>query len=223
MHIFQDLTIAHRIRAAGCPLYIAQDDGEPCEIPCAFLEVCQVGGLLENRAFEYSAGTGIIFQLQITAFTSGLAISRFDIELPWEKMGFCWLDDPVEIDGVSTLYSFAGRHFEFERKQVLNHRADVCRTLRRGQSLKGFLLGNDSAPIPDEFREASRFPATVIVCDQFGRSARAAIELTAIREKKRVRRPSPRGDLFSKRDKIVPERVSSLLKKRCSSMPWLYI
>jgi hypothetical protein len=207
MHISQDLTIARRIRAAGCPLYIARDDSGPCEIPSESLDVCQIGALLENSAFEYSAGTGIMFQLQITTFTSGLAISRFDLELPWQKMGFRWLDDSLEIGSASSLYSFAGRYFEFERKQVLNHRADVCRTLRRGQSLRGFLLGNDLAPIPDEVRNASLFLATVIVWDQFGRSSRAPIELTAIREKKRIRRPSERGDLFNKRDKNIPERV----------------
>lgn len=207
MRVHQDLALARQIRAAGCPIHIAWDDSGPSEIPAKSLEVFQVGGVLESSAFEYSAGTGIMFPVQITAYISGLALSWFEIELPWEKMGFRWLDDPLEMDGTSTLYSFAGRHLEFERTQVLNHRADVCRTLRFGQSLRGFLLGNDMALIPDEFRDASRFPATLIVWDQFGRNSRAPLELTAHRRKKYIRRSSARGGLFSKRDQNPVGRV----------------
>lgn len=207
MRAQEDLALARRIRAAGCPIYIARDDGGPTPLPIESLELSQVGGVLENSVFEYAAGTGIMLQVQITTYISGLALSRFDIELPWEKMGFRWLDDPLEIDGTSTLYRFVGKNIELERKQVLNHRADICRTLRRGQSLRGFLLGNDMAPIPDEFRDGSQFPANLIAWDQFGRNARTALELTAHREKKYIRRPNARGDLFSKRDQNPRGRI----------------
>jgi hypothetical protein len=202
-----NLLLARRIRAAGRPIYIPGDDGGTSEGPSNSLDVYQIGGQLESSAFEYSAGTGITIQLVITVLAPTFVIANFDVELPWQKIGFRWLDDPLEIDESLTKYSFSGRYHEFERKQVLNHRADVCRTLRRGQSIKGFLLGNDMAPIPDEVRDASLFPATVIIGDQYSRRYRAPVELTAMRGEKYVRRPSRRGGLFDKRDRILLDKA----------------
>jgi hypothetical protein len=154
-----------------------------------------------------------MIQLTATVCATTFVISRFDLQLPWDKSGFRWLDDPLETDGISTLYRF-GNMYEFERKQVLNHRADVCRMLRRGQSIKGALLGIDMAPIPDEFRDGSLFPATVIIYDQFWREYRAPVELTVARPLKRAHRTGwGRGGLFDKRDtelwrynRIVPQQ-----------------
>ncbi len=202
-----NLALARRIRAAGRPIYIPEDDGGPVEVPANSLDGYQIGGLLENGAFEYSAGTGIMLQLVITVLASTFAIASCDLELPWEKMGFRWLDDPLEIDERLTHYSFSQKYYEFERKQVLNHRADVTRTLRRGQSIRGYLLGNDMAPIPDYIRNGSLFPATVIIWDQYGRQYRIPVELTATRREKYVRRPSRRGALFDRRDPDPKPRV----------------
>lgn len=201
------LELARRIRAAGRPIYIAEDDGEANCIPSDGLSVYQVGGLLESSAFEYCGGTGIMIQLVITVLVPTFVIASFDVELPWQKMGFRWLDDPREIDERLTHYSFSERYYEFDRKDVLNHRADVSRTLRRGQSIEGSLLGNDMAPIPDEVRDTSLFPAIVIIGDQYGRRYRAPVQLSAMRGEKYVRRPSRRGGLFEKRDPIPVERV----------------
>lgn len=118
--------------------------------------------------------------------------------------GFHWLADPLEIDGISTLYRFGGRDREFDRSQVINHRADVCRTLSVGQSMKGLLLGNDMAPIPDQFPIGTMFPATVVISDQFGGEYRAPVHLSVIRREKycssRRLEVQRRGGLFDRRD-----------------------
>lgn len=198
------LDLARQIRAAGCPVYIAEDDGEANSIPADNLIVYQVGGLLESSAFEYCGGTGITIQIVVTVHAPTFVISGFDVELPWATIGFSWL----ETDGISTVYRFSGMPHEFERKHVLNHRADVTRTLRRGQSIKGYLLGNDLAPIPDEVRNGSLFPATVIIWDQYGRQYRAPVDLTATRRQKYFCRPSRRGGLFDRRDPDPKPRVT---------------
>jgi hypothetical protein len=148
LEMIDSLALARWIRAAGRPIYIAEDDGEPHCIPSDGLIVYQVGGAMESSAFECSGGTGLMVELVITINLSMLAISYFDLELPWEKIGFCWLPDPLEIDG-SSFYRFGSRDLEFERIQVINHRADVRRNYSRGQSIRGLLLGLDMAPIPD--------------------------------------------------------------------------
>ena len=221
-----NLALARRIRAAGRPIYIPDDDddGGTSEGPSNSLDVYPIGGQLESCAFEYSAGTGIMIQLVITVLAPTFVIASFDVELPWQKIGFRWLDDPLEIDESLTKYSFSGKYYEFERKQVLNHRADVCRTLRRGQSIKGFLLGNDMAPIPDEVRDASLFPATVIIWDQYGSRYRASVELTAMRGEKYVRRPSRRGGLFDKRDRILLNKVRyDLVPEKVKAKPTILV
>ncbi len=197
------LALARRIRAAGCPIHIAEDDGEARRIPSDGLRVYQTGGLIESSAIDCSGGTAFIIQLVITINLSGFAISAFDIEPPWRKEFFYWLEDPLQIDGSSRCYRFGVKDFPmFERSRVLNHCADVQRTYSLGQSLKGFLLGFGFDPIPAEFRHGTMIPAFVIVYDQNWREYRSPVELWADRSRVRSRF-SRKGRLLDRRDPIV--------------------
>jgi hypothetical protein len=180
------LAIARRIRAAGRPIYIAEDDSDSTYLPCDALLVRQTGGVMESRAIDCGAGTAFVINLVITSKLPGLAIAHFGLELPWHQEYFCWLEDPIEIDGPSRRYRVRGSEgLEFDRHQVLNHEADVKRILSPGHSLKGVLLGYGFESIPADLHNGVMFPAFVVVYDQFAREYRAGIQLQVVRRPKR--------------------------------------
>lgn len=172
-----DLALARRIRAAGIPIYIGEDDGKVPQYPSKGLLVYQEGGVIESRAFDFYGGAGYIIRAIITINLPKFAIAGFGLELPW-KSQVRWLEDPQEIGcGDAVVYRFGGEHPEFERSQVLNHFADVQRLWSRGESLKGHLLGVGSEPIPEQFRHGALIPAFLIIHDQFWREYRSSVSL----------------------------------------------
>lgn len=182
------LALARRIRAAGRPIYIAEDDGEAQCIPSDGLLMYQTGGVIESCAIDYAGGTAFLIQLIITIKLPNFAISAFGLELPWKDESFHWLEDPLEIDGSSRCYRFGDRDLpEFERNQVINHYADVRRVYSSGHSLKGFLLGCGLERMPEQFRRGTMIPAFVIVYDQFGHDYRSSVELYSDRSLARPR------------------------------------
>jgi len=185
---YDSLNVARRIRAAGRPIYIAQDDGSPPSIPSEGLRVRQWGGLVESRAIDCGSGTAFIIQLVITSKLPTFAISAFGLEPPWKNDYLNWLEDPLQIDGASRCYRLGIKDVpEFEREHVINHYADVRHIFASGHSVKGFLLGYGFDPIPEQFRHGMMIPAFVIVYDQFGREHRSPVELQAVRNCKQPR------------------------------------
>jgi hypothetical protein len=185
---YDSLAVARRIRAAGRPIYIAEDDAAPPSIPSDALSVRQTGGVMESRAIDCSSCTAFIIYMLLTAKQPAFAISAFGLEVPWNTEHFHWLADPLELNGPSPCYRF---HLpgvpDFERCDVINHYADPTRVLSSGHSLKGFLLAVGSDPMPGEFRHGMMIPAFVIVYDQLGRDYRSAVELQAVRNSPRPR------------------------------------
>jgi hypothetical protein len=204
---YDSLAVARRIRAAGRPIYIAEDDGEARSIPCDGLRVRQTGGVVESQAIDCSGGTAFILNLSITINLPKFAISAFGLEPPWKNDSFYWLEDPLEIDGTSRCYRFGSKDLpEFDRGQVINHSADVTRVFSSGASLKGFLLGFGFDSIPDQFRHGMMIPAFVIVYDQFGHEHRSPVELQAVRNHTRPR-VLRRGSLLDRPDSITGRKA----------------
>lgn len=203
-----NLDLARRIRRAGRPIYIAEEDGDVSCIPSDELHVYQAGGVYESSAFDWGAGTGFKIYLVITNSRPAFAISAFELELPWKTTYFNWLEDPVVLDGISPCYRFVGNEIlEFERDQVINHYADVTKTLSAGQSVKGFLLGFGYDSIPKEFPHGAMIPAFVNIFDQKGHRHQSPVNLWADRTPKNIRPPRwterRKGGLLDKRDPIV--------------------
>jgi hypothetical protein len=122
-----------------------------------------------------------------------VAISAFDLEVPWGGAVRC-LEDPLEVDGTSTVYKFGGKDsLEFDRDQVLNHQADVRRILPRGASLKGSLLAVGSQSIPDHFRHGENIPVFVTIYDQYSHSCRSPVSLWADRGEKLLPAAQPKA------------------------------
>jgi len=153
---YDGLDVARRIRAAGRPIYIAEDDGAAPSIPCDGLLVRQCGGLMESRAIA-CGGTAFIIHLVITSKLPTFAISAFGLEPPWKNEYLNWLEDPLQIDGASRSYRFGIKGVpDFEREHVINHYADVRHIFPSGHSVKGFLLCFGFDPIPrSDFRCAA--------------------------------------------------------------------
>jgi hypothetical protein len=82
---FDQLAYARRIRSAGRPIHIPQDDGEARSLPSNTLRVCQTGGVIESTAFDWGAGAGFKINLVVTSNTSGFAVSNIELELPWKQ------------------------------------------------------------------------------------------------------------------------------------------
>ncbi len=199
---YDSLAIARRIRDAGRPIHIAEDDGEPHYLPADSLVVRQTGGVMESCAIECLSGTSFIISLAITSKLPTFAISAFDLELPWRSDYFYWLEDPLQIGGKSRCYRVpTDDGIVFERHQVLNHQADVTRILSPGHSLDGVLLGYAFEPVPENFRAGTMLPASVIIYDQFGHKHSTPVELQLFRGPKRN---SSRGErsLLDRRDHI---------------------
>lgn len=80
---FDQLAYARRIRSAGRPIHIPQDDGAVRSIPSDALRVRQTGGIIESTAFDWGAGTGFKINLVVTSKISGFAVSHIELEPPW--------------------------------------------------------------------------------------------------------------------------------------------
>jgi len=205
---FDQLAYARRIRSAGRPIHIPQDDGAVRSIPSDALRVRQTGGLIESSAFDWGAGTGFKINLVVTSKISGFAVSNIELELPWKQTSFWWLEDPEVIDGPSRCYRFVGDStLEFPRNLVINHCLKVTRPFSAGESVEGFLLGIGCDPIPAVFSQGKMIPSFLVLYDQFARPYKAPVELWADRTTKnlRPRRSSAKrkGKLLDKRDPIV--------------------
>jgi hypothetical protein len=207
-----NLALARRIRAAGVAIYIGEDDGETPHDPPSGLMIRQFGGVFESRAVDFYGGAAYIIYAAITVNLPHFAIAGFGLELPW-KGTVRWLDEPFEIDGSSKMYRFGGQYDPaFEKDEVLNHLADVRRTLSQGKSLKGALLAIGEEPIAEQFPHGAMIPAFLIVYDQFGRDYRSPIKLWTDRSAKllgKTRSGVPRKGLFDCPDPKVKDTRSN--------------
>jgi hypothetical protein len=204
---FDQLAYARRIRAAGRPIHIPEDDGEVRSLPSDALWVRQTGGIMESSVFDWGAGAGFKINLVITSKMPGFAVSRVELEVPWQQTYFWWLEDPVLLDGPSQCYRFVGNQVrEFSRELVINHRLQVTRPFSAGESVEGFLLGVGSDPIPETYPQGEMIPADLVLYDQFARRYGVSVELWSDRITKNSRparwSERRRGGLFDKRDPV---------------------
>jgi len=205
---FDQLAYARRIRRAGRPIHIPEDDGERACMSSNEMRVRQTGGFVDSAAFDFGPGAGIKIFLTITFLRSTLAISSFELKLPWEQTFFQWLEDPLVIEGISNCYRFYGgrQRLEFERTEVLNHKLTATVSFSAGQSVQGYLLGFGD-PMPPDIQHGATIPAFIIFYDQRGREFRAPLELWADRTETKLRPErlvaKRRRSIFDDRDVIA--------------------
>ena len=85
---FDQLAYARRIRSAGRPIHIPEDDGEARSLPSDALRVRQTGGVFESTAFDWGAGAGFKINLVVTSKISGFAVSTSSSNLRGSRLFF---------------------------------------------------------------------------------------------------------------------------------------
>jgi|SRR5579863_3223785 len=207
----ESLYLARRIRAAGRQIYIEEDDRESTYVPSDGLLIYLFGEMSDSFATNFLGGTAFILKTNITINLPRFAIGGFGLEVEWD-CAVDWLDDPSEGERPD-VYRFGGRDLpEFERGQVLNHRADVCHIQSRGSSLRGYLLGVGDNPIPEHIQHGMMIPGFFIVYDQFLRPFRSPISFCADRSQKLLPRTGSKASRKSIFDSSDPEYSHSLLE-----------
>jgi len=71
---YDELALARRIRAAGCLIYIPEDDDPAQATLTDEVKVCQTGGVIDSSVFDYAGGTGFRISLAITSLRRNFAV-----------------------------------------------------------------------------------------------------------------------------------------------------
>ena len=173
---YVSLAMDRRLRRAGVPLLDPVDKER--------VLIRQEGAFECSMVFDRRwGGTGCILDISITSDQSGLVVIRYiDLELPWHDVYFDWLPDPLERVPEEKNYFFPGEDgLVYPRKEVINHRRETHGKLRRGDFMKGLLLGSSPTPIPDQFSHGARIYANLRITDQLERSFSSRVVLWADR------------------------------------------
>jgi hypothetical protein len=201
---YDELALARRIRAAGCLIYIPEDDDPAQATLTDEVKVCQTGGVIDSSVFDYAGGTGFRISLAITSLRRNFAVSHYELELPWKLGAFTWLEDPKNLVPPRQEYRFGGTNdLQFDRDLVINHELRVTHCFADGESVEGLLLGCDQGTIPDDVRHGAMIAGYLILRNQRSREFRAPIELWCNRGQRKAPIRTKRRSLFESRD-LVP-------------------
>lgn len=198
MKITYDDQLARRMQQQGILLNVDEDSDR--RVLVDGLLIYQSGGFIESAAVDYrGVATVFTIHLVITVDRNHFAISGFELELPW-KCQVRWLEDPCQRDDSNTYRFYKEGLPDYDRSEALNHIADVRRSIPRGRSLAGFLLGVGDEPIPDSFPHGATIPAFIQVTDQFFREYRRPIALWTDRMLVAPHSQRPRRSIFDRQD-----------------------
>jgi hypothetical protein len=201
----ENLSISRRLRAAGIRIPIEEDESPPTQCSKNGLLIRLVPEIASNCAVDLGEyGTFFQCYIRLTSNLSRLFTpTEFRLERSWEDPEFHWLEDPNKVWPPKSLYIvYPERKFRYERSYVLNHYTDVRHTLRRGQSLQGYLLAM-GGPMPDDVQHGTTIPSIVCVVDQFDCLFSCPIPLWADRSNRLLRatrKMTRKGRLFDVRD-----------------------
>ncbi len=202
VHGERDINLAHRMRVAGVPLaldefeerLIVQQEGDP---------------LVDSIAASYLTRNHI--GLTITVYIRVICNSGVPCTLCGLRVWLLWTDIPVELlqdpadPFAPRTYRFPGQTSGgFDKSEVI---VQSGKTLTRGRSVEGLLLGYHFDPIPQSFRHGTKVPIELGIEDQFGEFYSRELFLTVDRTAEwgpKPKHPPPRRSLFDKADS--PER-----------------
>ncbi len=187
---------ARKLQNLGVPLEIHED--EPKFVLIRQCGICS--------AFESACGTtGFIFDISITSGLPKLGILSIDVRLPWPDATFHWLTDPAEAERQARGYEYPGTRIRFDYNIAINHYINICRSIARGGSIQGLLLGIGNFSIPPQFRHGMIVPAGLTLIDQFDNPYHQEVALSIDRLASMTgRKPSEpkRRSLFEGRDRV---------------------
>jgi len=200
--------LTRQLEAAGVLTGDAQDGAGTHPAPPGLL-ISQVGGVVESSAFDLDSGygTGYMLPLHVAVDLPAFGILGWQLDLPWEDPQFQWLTDPSEYAFPDSMYQVpACPRLKYPRDEVINHR----RTLKRGHSLEGLLLGWGFESIPDSYHHGATIDASLVLIDELNRGFSTTVQLWADRSAKinwQRRKKTTRPRLFEKRDGAKHELI----------------
>ncbi len=202
VHGERDINLAHRMRAVGVPLdldefekrlIVLQEGEPPVDIIASYYLTSYTIGLIVQTYLTLLCDKGGPFTLR------GLRVW-----LPWIDTPVILLQDPADPFAPRT-YRFPGQTSGgFDKSEVI---VQSGKTLTRGRSVEGLLLGYHFDPIPQSFRHGTKVPIELRIEDQFGEFYSRELFLTVDRTAEwgpKPKHPPPRRSLFDKADS--PER-----------------
>jgi hypothetical protein len=175
-----DIEMERRLRAAGVPLEVGEDDCGIAALPAYGLFITQTG---ECSVLELDpCGVGYILDLRIVPnLPWPFEISALELELPWQDSFLHWIPDPLETFAKDGMYWVPTKEpLSYSRDQVINHYIGTGKRLSRSRSLGGLLLGV-GALMPDSVLHGGEVPALVRISDQFGKHYSTVLCLRASR------------------------------------------
>lgn len=189
-----DLSLARRLRRAGVPLEIPEDDAPiSCRSEVGLVMRCIRG--LATQLNPYFCSFHILVKI-INNRTLPFHISDFDLELPWQPTRLWLLPDPADEIPSRTAYTFWRMDSSsFPRKDVLNHLQNTTFQLKRGRPLQGYLLWMAEGVIPEEFSSKAPMPTMISVIDQYGSPYKTTAPLIIRHLRKTVAIPRTRRNI----------------------------
>lgn len=153
-----DFNLAQRMRVVGVPL-----DRDEFEERLIVHQDPHVGSV----ALRYLIDLYTTIQLYVVIASNSripLRLCGVQVSLLWTNIPVELLQDPADPFAPQT-YRFPGQTSGgFDKSDII---VQSGKTLTRGQSVEGFLLGYDADPIPQSIRHGSEVPVVLTIEDQF--------------------------------------------------------
>lgn len=135
--------------------------------------------------------TGYVLPLLVAHNIRGeFAVHQVELDLPWGTIPVDWYEKPSDWKGIPELENLRLGYRELNEEDLLK----LPYRMRRGQVLRGVLVGVSGNPIPEDFLGAGCVPTTVILKNYWGREYAGTILLTISRSRRiRVSRLAVQG------------------------------
>ena len=158
---------------------------EKARAACRGLEITQSGGPLENVVYiETAGGFGIMLSVEIENISDKIiCIDAIRLKMPWFDGDFCWqkkLSSKGLRERGGYVLSACGT-CGFEPDVILNHRFGRNFRLYSGDVIEGFLLGEGTTSVPEEFSDRRKVPMQLVVYLRDGKSYSGWMELVVSR------------------------------------------
>jgi hypothetical protein len=198
---------AERLVAAGADLDLPSS--APARTP--WVKITQVPEMLGSYVRMSPGGWLFVVLVRIVALAPKIVIQEYRLSSREWDVAAWFPGDPRENRSSDSYYRLPDRS-DFHRDDVLNHRVGTQGTLRRGDTVEGWLLGQSFEPIPDRYTHGCFMPICLSILDQFEAEEQLTVELHVDRTAGRPHARPARSHLFERVDGRIdsPNRTAEL-------------
>ena len=159
---------------------------EKVRAACRGLEITQSGAPLESVVYiETAGGFSIMLSLEIENISDKIIrLDAIRLKMPWFDGDFRWLKK-LSSRGLRQRGGYvlsACGPCGFDESVVLNHLLVRDFKLYPGHVIEGFLLGEGTASVPEEFSDRTKVPMELVVYSGCGKSYSGWMEVVVSRE-----------------------------------------